>query len=85
MGVKEEVELAITKMGVVSLAVDGWEDDDKLPTLAFTAHVPNGATFLCRFQRINVRETDLTLSNFWNLLDQWWPGHPDIGHWHWHS
>ena len=41
----------------VSLAVDGWEDDQKLPTLAFTVCPPTSACYLYKFQRVTNGET----------------------------
>ena len=32
--------LAIERAGYVAVAVDGWEDHQKFPTLAFTVHMP---------------------------------------------
>ena len=39
-GVRDQVNMAIAKYGLVSLTIDGWEDYAKMPTLAFTVHIP---------------------------------------------
>ena len=38
--IKEQVLWAIHAAGYVAIAVDGWEDRQKFPTLAFTVHLP---------------------------------------------
>lgn len=56
IGVKERVATAILKLGVCSIAVDGWSDYNSMPTLAFTVLVPNGNGYLFRFERLTERE-----------------------------
>eukprot|EP00667_Euglena_gracilis_P012102 EG_transcript_12408 len=56
-GVKEQVVLAVKRAGIVSIAVDGWEDYGKFPTLGFTLHPPVGRALLLRFERVLHRET----------------------------
>ena len=41
----------------MSLAVDGWQDYARYPTLAFTVHLPMGRSLLFSFERIFERET----------------------------
>ena len=56
-GVRNEVHLAILKYGLVALTIDGWEDYAKMPTLAFTIHIPDGRALLFKFHRVESRET----------------------------
>ena len=52
---------AIHSQGYVSVAIDGWEDHQKFPTLGFTVTVPGGPAFLFRFARMLTRETAAAL------------------------
>ena len=52
-----QVNVAIQAKGYVAVAVDGWEDHQKFPTLAFTVHVPGGRALLFDFYRVHERET----------------------------
>lgn len=56
VGVRQHVIAQICSLGLVSVAVDGWEDYSKHPTLAFTVHVPQGRAFLFKFVRVFDRE-----------------------------
>ena len=41
----------------MNVAVDGWEDHQKHPTLAFTVSTPSGKTYLWQFDRMNGSQT----------------------------
>ena len=41
----------------VNLGVDGWEDHQKHPSLAFTVVLTTGKAFLWQFARMNVSQT----------------------------
>ena len=55
--VAQQVHAHIGKHPFVSVAVDGWEDHQKLPTLAFTVHLPDGSCYLYKFERIHNPES----------------------------
>ena len=55
--VRLEVLEALASQPWVNVAVDGWEDHQKHPTLAFTVSTPSGKTFLWQFDRIQGSQT----------------------------
>ena len=62
-GIKESVVVAITQHGYVAVAVDGWEDHQKRPTICFTVRVPTGRPYLFKFDRVDEAETGELLNN----------------------
>ena len=55
--VAQQVHARIGKHPLVSVAVDGWEDHHKLPTLAFTVRLPDGSCYLYKFEQIHNPES----------------------------
>lgn len=54
---RKDVTDRLMQAKVVTLAIDGWEDHQKLPTLAFSARTLLGQPYLVKFERIKDRET----------------------------
>ena len=55
--VAQQVHARIGKHPLVSVAVDGWEDHHKLPTLAFTVRLPDCSCYLYKFEQIHNPES----------------------------
>eukprot|EP00667_Euglena_gracilis_P021774 EG_transcript_23972 len=69
VGLKEQVLWAISAAKYVAVAVDGWEDHQKFPTLGFTVHIP-----ALYFKWSRTRCPSAWLLSFWNLSSNncWW-------------